>query len=290
MTITSLKIAALILMTIDHIGEFVFPQVEWLRYIGRLSAPIFVFCVTEAMKNTSNQKKYLVKLFGFSQVTTFLFYITMLVNFCLTGQMSRIPLNVTGLLFQGALLIYIIEAVRQKKDKWQWFLLAYVFYQIIMNVLQQLILQANFGYEIWITGPISSIRTADVLWIILFLVFYYSKQRTTENYIIYCIVVWLIGAFHIFARIGARLQFYGSKYGFKIASDIYQLVFGKFLGLNTMVIRGISLHDYQWLMVFSIIFIMFYNGKYGRGMKKLFYVYYPLHIIVLYFVGQYIAG
>ena len=119
MTITSLKIAALILMTIDHIGTLVFPHVMWMGYLGRLSAPIFVFCVTEAMRNTSSQKKYLVKLFGFSLVTTFLFYITMLVNFCLTGQMSRIPLNVTGLLFQGALLIYIIEAVRQKKDKWQ---------------------------------------------------------------------------------------------------------------------------------------------------------------------------
>lgn len=99
MTITTLKVIALILMTIDHIGSFIFPDVMWLRYIGRLSAPLFIFCVTEAMRHTCNQRKYLI---------------------------------------QGTLLIYVIEAVRQKKDKWQlqlYHLLRYIpVYQSICDI------------------------------------------------------------------------------------------------------------------------------------------------------------
>ena len=286
MTITTLKIIALILMTIDHIGSMLFPDVMWLGYIGRLSAPIFIFCITEAMRHTHDQKKYLIKLFGFSLITTFLFYAAMMVNFCMMGEMHRIGLNVTGLLFQGALLIYIIEAVRQKKDKWQILLVIYVIYQLMMKLLYTPILQHDFGYEVWLVGPLSSIYSGGgILWIALFLVFYYSKQRMAINYIIYCVLFWFVRVSMIFAKIGVRLEFYGSKYGLKIISDIYQFIFRGILGLNTRFPISYG-SDYQWLMVFSVIFIMLYNGQYGKGMKKLFYVYYPLHIIVLYFVEQ----
>lgn len=283
MTITSLKIIALILMTIDHIGVLIFPETEWLRYIGRLSAPIFVFCVTEAMRNTSNQKKYLGKLFGFSLVTTFLFYMAMLVDFCLTGKMSEIPLNITGLLFQGALLIYIIEAVRQKKDKWQWLILGYIIYQCIMKQLYEPILHCGFGYQVWLNGPLSHFGGA---WMALFPIFYYSKKHMAFNYVIYCILYWFVRVSSIFAKVGVGLDFYGPK----AISIIYRFIFTKILGFNTTIYVNHSLHDYQWLMIFSVIFIMLYNGKYGKGLKKLFYVYYPLHIIVLYFIGQYAVG
>lgn len=290
MTITTLKIIALILMTIDHIGSMLFPDVMWLGYIGRLSAPIFIFCVTEAMKHTHNQKKYLIKLFGFSLIATSLFYMAMLINFCITGEMHRIGLNVTGLLFQGALLIYIIEAVRQKNDKWQLQLVLYVVYQLVMKLVYTPILQHDFGYEVWLKGPLSSIYSGGgILWIALFLVFYYSKQKTAINYIIYCVLFWFVRVSMIFARIGVRLEFYEGKYGLKIISDIYQFIFRGILGLNTRFPISYG-SDCQWLMVFSVIFIMFYNGQYGKGIKKLFYVYYPLHIIVLYFLKQVFIG
>lgn len=293
MTITTLKVIALILMSIDHIGMMIFPDVMWLRYIGRLSAPIFIFCVTEAMHNTQNQKKYLVRLFSFSLITSFLFYMAMLVNFCRIGQLHSIGTNITGMLFQGALLIYVIEAVRQKKDKWQLLLFGYIVYQIVMRQLYTPILQLDFGYEVWLEGPLSCIYTGGgVLWIALFLVFYYSKHRMAVNYIVYCVIFWYIRASYIFARIGVRLQFYESKlqsYGFKILSGIYEFIFRGVLGLNTRIARDFDVHDCQWLMVFSIIFIMLYNGKYGKGMKKLFYIYYPLHIIVLYFISELMA-
>ena len=42
-----IKLIALILMTIDHIGEFLFPQCDLLGYIGRLSAPLFLYFMLE---------------------------------------------------------------------------------------------------------------------------------------------------------------------------------------------------------------------------------------------------
>lgn len=223
-------------------------------------------------------------------ITTFLFYMAMLANFCITGKMYCIDLNVTGLLFQGALLIYIIETVRQNNDKWQLQLVLYVIYQLVMKLLYTPILQHDFGYEVWLVVPLSSIYSGGgILWIALFLVFYYSKQKTAINYIIYCVLFWFVRVSMIFARIGVRLEFYESKYGLKIISDIYQFIFKDILGLNTRLPISYG-SDCQWLMIFSVIFIMFYNGQYGKGIKKLFYVYYPLHIVVLYFLEQVFIG
>jgi len=49
MTTFSLKILALVFMVIDHIGLF-FPDAPiWFRYIGRMSAPIFIFCMVTGL-------------------------------------------------------------------------------------------------------------------------------------------------------------------------------------------------------------------------------------------------
>ncbi len=39
------KLTALLLMFIDHIGVFVFPDVIWWRIFGRAAAPIFFFLI-----------------------------------------------------------------------------------------------------------------------------------------------------------------------------------------------------------------------------------------------------
>lgn len=142
----------------------------------------------------------------------------------------------------------------------------------------------DFGYGIFLLGPLSSIFTNEggILWIVLFLVFYYSGEKLKQNYIIYCISVFIIREFSIFARIGLRLK----AWNLDILSAIYQFVFGSIMHLGIDYIRIVDLiNNYQWVMIFSVIFIMQYNGKYGKNIKKLFYVYYPLHIAVLYFIS-----
>lgn len=55
----TLKIIALVTMTIDHIGMILFPYNTFLRIIGRISFPVFSYFVAESMRYTSNRIKYI---------------------------------------------------------------------------------------------------------------------------------------------------------------------------------------------------------------------------------------
>lgn len=38
----------------------------------------------------------------------------------------------------------------------------------------------------------------------------------------------------------------------------------------------------------SILPLLLYNGKRGKGFKRFFYIYYPAHILVLYLIQQFV--
>ena len=46
--------------------------------------------------------------------------------------------------------------------------------------------------------------------------------------------------------------------------------------------------DYQWMMIAALPFMLCYNGKKGTGLKYLFYFFYPIHIAILYLVGNFL--
>lgn len=46
--------------------------------------------------------------------------------------------------------------------------------------------------------------------------------------------------------------------------------------------------QYQWLMIFSLPFLWFYNGQRGKStpaLKHFFYIFYPVHIWLIYLIG-----
>lgn len=63
MSITGLKLLALVLMIIDHIAEFLPSMPIYLQYLGRLPAPIFFFCMVWGLHYTYNRKIYLLRLY-----------------------------------------------------------------------------------------------------------------------------------------------------------------------------------------------------------------------------------
>ena len=69
-----IKLIALALMTVDHIG-FIFenqlpPQLMiMMRMIGRISFPLFAYGISLSAMHTSSKKKYIVRLAVFAVIT-----------------------------------------------------------------------------------------------------------------------------------------------------------------------------------------------------------------------------
>ncbi len=61
------------------------------------------------------------------------------------------------------------------------------------------------------------------------------------------------------------------------------------LSQGPMFLESIMMWDYQWMMGFSIIPILMYNGKQGihnKFTKWMFYAFYPLHLIAVVLIGR----
>jgi len=56
-------------MTIDHIGWLFFPQLTFLRIMGRIAFPIFAYQITLGYQKTNNIYKYMLRLFVFSIIS-----------------------------------------------------------------------------------------------------------------------------------------------------------------------------------------------------------------------------
>lgn len=57
-----LKLLACFTMLIDHVGAIFFPQLQWMRIIGRISFPLYCFLLSEGVYHTRNPKKYALRL------------------------------------------------------------------------------------------------------------------------------------------------------------------------------------------------------------------------------------
>ncbi len=92
-----IKVLAALLMIIDHVGFFIFPEYEILRVIGRVSFPLFAFLIVNGFIHTKDVKKYFMRLFIFANVIQ------------IPSLFISIPFNVMYTLSFGLLCLYIIE-------------------------------------------------------------------------------------------------------------------------------------------------------------------------------------
>ena len=97
-----LKLLALILMTVDHIGLYIFPQFKIFRIIGRLAFPIFAYLVSEGATHTRNRARYLYFMLLIGVVTEIIFRIAM----------PRTSLNILITLSLSICIIYSFDFLR----------------------------------------------------------------------------------------------------------------------------------------------------------------------------------
>ncbi len=228
-----LKLIAIIAMTVDHFTDLIFPGFPlnpiaiFLHIIGRLTAPIMWFFISEGFHYTHNVKKYMLRLFIFAIISHF--------AYCFAFDISFIPssiFNQTSVmypLFIAVLVLYINEKTN------------------INNILKHI------------------------------LVFLLVWSAFPANWS--CIAVLsVIGMYHNRGNLKKQMN----------AIMPWVLVYGIVSFFFVNKIYGII----QVFVVLVYPVLKLYNGEKGKckWMKWFFYIYYPLHLVVLGLLRIFIYG
>ena len=97
-----LKWIAIITMTVDHVGAVLYPEFEILRWIGRISFPLFAYLLILGMENTRNVNNYFIRLFIFALISQVPFFLA-------TGTEPFEHLNIFFTLSFGLLFVYFFK-------------------------------------------------------------------------------------------------------------------------------------------------------------------------------------
>ncbi|HBC26527.1 MAG TPA: hypothetical protein DC013_03865, partial [Ruminococcaceae bacterium] len=119
MSTTALKLIALVLMVIDHTGEFIPNMPVALHWIGRLSAPIFVFCTVEGFSHTRSKKRYMLRLYTAGVLMGLLDRLVPYIGHAIPNfspEKTWIQNNIFRTLFCILVICFLIDLF-QKKDK-----------------------------------------------------------------------------------------------------------------------------------------------------------------------------
>jgi len=144
-----LKIIAVVTMLVDHIGWQFFPDIVWLRVIGRLAFPIFAFFISEGMRYTRDRKRYILTMLLIGVISQ-VFY-----SF-LAERVTNLNIMFT-FVFAGVLIV-LIEKVQKENKK--------------MDVLM-LTLFIVFVLLVWCLTMVSY----GILGVVLVLAFYFIKNK-----------------------------------------------------------------------------------------------------------------
>ncbi|ABX42350.1 TraX family protein [Lachnoclostridium phytofermentans] len=250
-----LKIIGLIFMVFDHIHEFFgFTGVIPVAFnrVGRIVAPIFIFMTVEGYTHTRNKKKYMLRLYIGSLLMNIGNYF--IPNYFQRTDSFAIMNNIFVTLFMITVYLCIIDFIKK-------------------GIKEKRIMKIFVGGVLFLI-PI----TLSILFMV-----------NMENlfYLIFIIPTPLfVEGGPIFIGIGIIMYLLrGNKKKLLIA---YIAICVAIIFTGDLSIHGLFFNNYQWMMVFAAPLLYLYNGKKGKGMKYLFYVFYPAHIYVFYILSCYL--
>ena len=263
---TSLKEIALALMVLDHIHyffSFTGAVPEWFSMLGRVSAPLFLFCTAEGFAHTHDRRTYLLRLWGMGAGMG-------LVQFVVGVGLGRradgfYPMNgilrdltVACLLWQG------IDWLRQRRLGRALALVGGVgvLWPAVSLALVAALPPAGqlpLYFLSWTVLPNWAFSTDGGVWFILGGVLLYALRGHRKIQVL----AWAAWAFWI-----------------DMGSVSYLLRMGGGISLGQAMLLS-----YQWMEVFAAPLMLLYNGQRGAGHKQLFYWFYPAHVYGLYAVS-----
>ena len=263
----ALKCIALALMLLDHLYQFLgftgrIPL--WFTWLGRLSAPIFCFCMAQGMAYTHSRKTYLLRMYFFSVGMS---VGNLLLSFFLPDPTGAgIPNNIFATLLLGAAIIGCMEEMAQDRQKGQTLWMYFLGIELAGFFCSDFLARAGQTevaqlLQILIPTPLSV--EGGVFFVILGPLFYYfrfSKRKTAVFYLVFSLGLCLSSSIACYS----------------LGMSAWDAFFGV---------------QYQWMMVFALPLLWYYNGKKGKySLKYLFYCFYPLHIWLLYLVHTMLAA
>ena len=271
-----LKIIAIITMTIDHAGFFMgsdTPLAIAFRFIGRLSLPLFCFLIAEGVIHTKSFKKYALRL----GIVASAISIPIIIDetFYITGGLLKAEGNVFIDLLLGALAVYCLT---QKK----WYLKLLALLPILFSVY------TFIGSCIEWCGC-----HGEILWCPYFIRGEYHWFS----------VMLIVGFYLAHYLKGLFIRYHSGLSGIDVANykdtniernaiNIFSLVMLVVVSV-AFYICGLLMpaENVYWTLEVQLIaiasgaFILLYNGLRGYN-KKWFqygsYIYYPLHLIIIY--------
>lgn len=258
MSVFALKCIALYLMVLDHIGFYFADYIPYglymfLRILGRGSYPLFLFCMTQGYRHTRSRKKYLLRLYlGSLFMTAFALFVDAV--FPVEGFGYGFH-NIFLSLFLVGILISTIETYQRDK-KAGLIMTGCIFASQLLYVIAPWFLPALHYYSGDVrTGitPNLALNEYGFLFIILGVSMYFlhdQKRTFSIIYMLFCIAQLSDEALN------------GECPGFPI----------------------------QWFMVLVLPLMLRYNGERGRSFKYFFYIFYPAHTFLLFYLANFVWG
>ena len=258
---TALKEIALALMLLDHIHyffAFTGAVPEWFSMLGRVSAPLFLFCTVEGFAHTRDRKTYLLRLWALGAGMGLIqFLIGIGIGQRADGfyPMNGIlrDLTVACLLWQG------LDWLRQRRFGRALALIGGV------GVLWPAVSLALMS----VLPPVGQLPVYFLSWTVL-----PSWTFSTDGGIAF-----ILGGVLLYALRERRLAQALVWAAWALFTDLGSVLW---LLQNGWGLGRLLLTCYQWMEVFAAPLMLLYSGQRGAGHKKLFYWFYPVHVYVLY--------
>ncbi|MEG1932124.1 MAG: TraX family protein [Pygmaiobacter sp.] len=257
MSTTTLKLIALGLMFLDHIYEFIGGAPIVLTWLGRMSASLFVFCTAWGFFYTRNRKKYLLNLYVWGVGMAVLdVLLSVLVPSAKTQPINDIFVT----LLLSCMIIAIIEGFRGgDRVLAKQLLVLLLVAQVASDVLGWQAQMRCEALPLWVLPvaifPSVLLCEGGLLWVTLGVCLYFTrtdKKKLTLVYVLFSFL-WLL------------------------------------LVPTSFTCESLLMQNYQWMMIGALPLMLCYNGKKGRGLKWLFYVFYPAHIALLCVLGSVVS-
>lgn len=259
---SGLKWIALGLMVLDHVHYF-FAYTgrvpEWFSMAGRLSAPLFLFCLVEGFSHTHDRRKYFIKVYAIHLLMSGLLFL-MMCGILPIRPDGFYPLN--GMMTAFAILMVVFQGMDWlAKKRWAPGLTAIILplawpflAAALMGMVPALQLPLSvLGYTLlpmWNINPDAGIAT--ILTGILLYALRKDRRKQVAALVAFTLLYYLVYVYYV-----------ASQY----PDFHWTQMFTQY---------------YEWYGALAAVLMLCYNGERGRGPKRFFYLFYPAHIYILY--------